>query len=150
MKITARGIGACMPLLLGLALVSPASAQSAAKSLKQQIVGHWQLVSVTVNSGTPYGAAPQGSMFLDAGGHVSVIVISDGGARNISYFGTYTVDDADKSVSVRVDGSSGGAGDASGRTFKRLVQLQGDEMIVANATPAGGPGPMKLIWKQAN
>ena len=50
MKITARGIGAYMPLLLGLALVSPASAQSAAKSLKQQIVGHWQLVSVTVNS----------------------------------------------------------------------------------------------------
>jgi hypothetical protein len=133
MKVTSRGIGACIPLLLGLAQMSPASAQSAAKPFKQQVVGHWQLVSVTVNSGTPYGAAPQGSMFLDAGGHVSVIVISDGGARNISYYG-----------------SSGGTGNASGRTFKRFVQLQGDEMIVANATPTGAPGQVKLTWKQAN
>lgn len=150
MKITARGICACVPLLFGLALVSPASAQSAAKSLKDQIVGHWQLVSVTVNGGTPYGAAPQGSMFLDAGGHLSVIVISDGAARNIAYFGTYTVDDADKTVSVHIDGSSGGSGNAGGRTLKRSVQVQGNQLVVANQTPNGAPGAVKLTWKQAN
>ncbi len=150
MKIAARRIGACVSLLLGLALMSPASAQSAAKSLKDQLVGHWQLVSVTVNGGTPYGAAPQGSMFLDAAGHVSVIVISDGGARNIAYFGTYTIDDADKTMSLHVDGSSGGAGNASGRTFKRSVQVQGNEMVIANQTPAGAPGKLKETWKQAN
>ena len=97
MKITARSVRLCLPLLmsLGLAwLAVPAAAQTPAKSLKEQIIGHWQLVSVTVNDTTPYGANPQGSMFLDAGGHISVIVISAGGARNTSYFGTYTVDDA--------------------------------------------------------
>jgi len=150
MKITARGIGACLLLLLGLALMSPASAQSAAKSLKDEVIGHWQLVSVTVNGGTPYGAAPQGSMFLDAGGHVSVIVISDGGARNVAYFGTYTLDDADKTMSIHVDGSSGGAGNASGRTFKRIVQVQGNELTIANQTRTGAPGRLNETWKQAN
>ena len=150
MKITARAIRAGVPLLFGLALLSPASAQPAAKSLKDQIIGHWQLVSVTVNGGTPYGAAPQGSMFLDAGGHLSVIVISDGAARNIAYFGTYTVDDADKTVSVHIDGSSGGSGSANGRTLKRTVQVQGNELVVANQTQAGAPGGVKLTWKQAN
>jgi hypothetical protein len=150
MKITARGIGACASLLLGLALASPAPAQSAAKSLKDQIVGHWQLVSVTVDGGTPYGASPQGSMFLDATGHLSVIVISDGGARNIAYFGTYTLDDADKTMSIHVDGSSGGNGNAGGRTFKRLVQLQDNELVLANQAPTGAPGRLKETWKQAD
>lgn len=150
MKTIARRIGTCAPLLLGLALMSPLAAQTAAKPLKQQLVGHWQLVSVTVGEQTPYGAAPQGSMFLDADGHVSVIVISDGGARNISYFGTYTVDDAAKSMTIHVDGSSGGNGNASGRSFKRRVQLQGNELVLANDAPANAPGIIKQTWKQAN
>ena len=150
MKITARRIGACAPLLLGLALISPLPAQSAAKPLKEQLVGHWHLVSVTIGEQTPYGAAPQGSMFLDAGGHVSVIVISDGGARNISYFGTYTVDDAAKSMTIHVDGSSGGNSNAAGRSFKRQVQLQGNELVLANDAPKRAPGVIKQTWKQAN
>ena len=150
MKITARSIGACAPLLLGLAFMSPALAQSAAKSLKDQMVGHWQLVSVTVNGGTPYGATPQGSMFLDAAGHLSVIVISGGGARNIAYFGTYTIDDADKTMSIHIDGSSGGNGTASGRTFKRVLQVQDNEVVITNQTRTGAPGRVKETWKQAN
>lgn len=150
MKMTARGIGTCAPLLLGLALMSPLPAQSAAKPLKERLVGHWQLVSVTVGERTPYGAAPKGSMFLDAGGHVSVIVISDGGARNISYFGTYTVDDAAKSMTIHVDASSGGSGNASGRSFKRQVQLQGKELVLANDAPKTAPVVIKQTWKKAN
>lgn len=150
MKITARHVGACALLLLGLALMSPLPAQSAAKPLKDQLVGHWKLVSVTIGEQTPYGAAPEGSMFLDAGGHVSVIVISDGGARNISYFGTYTVDDAAKSMTIHVDGSSGGNGNAVGRSFKRRVQLQGNELVLVNDAPKRAPGVIKQTWKQAN
>jgi hypothetical protein len=150
MKISARGLVSGAPLLLGLVLMSSALAQSAATSLKQQLVGHWQLVSVALGDGTPYGAAPQGSMFLDAEGHLSVIVISDGGARSISYFGTYTVDDAAKSMTIHVDGSSGGSGNTSGRSFKRLLQLQGNELVMTNKAPANAPGVIKQTWKQAN
>lgn len=150
MKISARGLLTGAPLLLGLVLMSSALAQSAATSLKQQLVGHWQLVSVALGDRTPYGAAPQGSMFLDAEGHLSVIVISDGGARSISYFGTYTVDDAAKSMTIHVDGSSGGSGNTSGRSFKRLLQLQGNELVMTNEAPANAPGVIKQTWKQAN
>lgn len=150
MKISARGLVSGAPLLLGLVLMSSALAQSAATSLKQQLVGHWQLVSVALGDRTPYGAAPQGSMFLDAEGHLSVIVISDGGARSISYFGTYTVDDAAKSMTIHVDGSSGGSGNTSGRSFKRLLQLQGNELVMTNKAPANAPGVIKQTWKQAN
>ncbi|MFZ2066724.1 MAG: hypothetical protein WAV27_12150 [Xanthobacteraceae bacterium] len=150
MKISARRLVFGAPLLVGLVLMSSALAQSAATSLKQQLVGHWQLVSVALGDGTPYGAAPQGSMFLDTEGHLSVIVISDGGARNISYFGTYTVDDAAKSMTIHVDGSSGGSGNTSGRSFKRLLQLQGNELVMTNEAPANGPGVIKQTWKQAN
>ena len=150
MKISARGLVSGAPLLVGLVLMSSALAQSAATSLKQQLVGHWQLVSVALGDRTPYGAAPQGSMFLDAEGHLSVIVISDGGARNISYFGTYTVDDAAKSMTIHVDGSSGGSGNTSGRSFKRLLQLQGNELVMTNEAPANAPGVIKQTWKQAN
>ena len=150
MKITARPIGACALLLFGLALMSPLPAQSATKPLKEQLIGHWKLVSVTLGERTPYGTAPQGSMFLDASGHVSVIVISDGGARNISYFGTYTVDDAAKSMTIHVDGSSGGSGNAVGRSFKRRVQLQGNELVLANDAPKSAPGVIRQTWKQAN
>ena len=150
MKISARGLLTGAPLLVGLVLMSSALAQSAATSLKQQLVGHWQLVSVALGDRTPYGAAPQGSMFLDAEGHLSVIVISDGGARSISYFGTYTVDDAAKSMTIHVDGSSGGSGNTSGRSFKRLLQLQGNELVMTNEAPANAPGVIKQTWKQAN
>ena len=150
MKISARGLVSGAPLLVGLVLMSSALAQSAATSLKQQLVGHWQLVSVALGDGTPYGAAPQGSMFLDAEGHLSVIVISDGGARSISYFGTYTVDDTAKLMTIHVDGSSGGSGNTSGRSFKRLLQLQGNELVMTNKAPANAPGVIKQTWKQAN
>ncbi len=150
MKISARGLVSGALLLVGLVLMSSALAQSAATSLKQQLVGHWQLVSVALGDRTPYGAAPQGSMFLDAQGHLSVIVISDGGARNISYFGTYTVDDAAKLMTIHVEGSSGGSGNTSGRSFKRLLQLQGNELVMTNEAPANAPGVIKQTWKQAN
>lgn len=153
MKVTARRIATCVLLLLGLMLASPLSAQSPTSpgpSIKQQLIGHWQLVSVTVGGRTPYGAAPQGSMFLDANGHLSVIVISDGDARNIAYFGTYTVDETAKSMTIHVDASSGGSGNAGGRSFTRLLQLQGNELIMANAAPAGAPIVIKQTWKQAN
>ena len=151
MMIAARGFCCCMLLLLSLLLAPPAAAQSAAPSLTPKLVGHWQLVAVSVNGGQPYGASPQGSMFLDAAGHFSVIVISTGDARNIAYFGTYAVNDAGGSMTMHIDGSTGGSGvSASGRDLKRLVALNGDELTVSNAMPSGAAGAIRLTWKRAD
>jgi hypothetical protein len=154
MKSIVRGIMFWLLLLIGLATVplAPlAAAQTSPQSLKQRLVGHWQLVSVTANGSMPYGANPEGSMFLDAGGHFSVIVISAGDARNIAYFGTYTVDDTGASVTFHIAASSGGSGtNAGGRDLKRLVTFAGNQLIVSNQAPSGAPGSIKLTWTQAN
>jgi len=154
MKITVRGLLVSLSLLGSLMTIFPTAAplaQTPGKSLQDALVGHWQLVSVTANERTPYGAKPQGSLFFDAGGHFSIIVISDGDARSVAYFGAYTVSDADKSMSLHIEDSTGGGSpNAAGRDLKRLVVLNGDELTIQNQTPAGAPGNIKLTWKRAN
>lgn len=145
-------------LIAGLALVvtatmswAPSSwGQAPAKPLKDQLVGHWQLLSVAVNGAAPYGTDPKGTMFLDAVGHFSVIVITGGAARSISYFGTYTVNDAAQTMTLHIEASAGGSGvSAAGRDQTRLISLSGDELITQNQT-AKGPGGVKLTWKKAD
>ena len=151
MSVKARGIAACVSsiIILAMALVAaPSLAQTPAKSIKNQLLGHWQLVSVTINGNTPYGAAPQGSMFFDVTGHYSVIVITGGKASSISYFGTYTVNDADSSVTMHIDASS--LASAAGRDETRLVTFSGDQLIVENQRSGGPLGDIKLTWQQAN
>jgi hypothetical protein len=153
MKITGRGMLASLSLLVCLVVIFPTRtsfAQVPGKSLKEALIGHWQLVSVTAHERTPYGADPHGSMFLDAAGHFSIIVISDGNARSVAYFGAYTVSEADNLMTLHVEGSSGGGSpNAAGRDLKRLVALNGDELTMQNQTAAGTPGNIKLTWKRA-
>ena len=87
-------------------------------------------------------------MFLDAGGHYSVIVLSAGNAKNISYFGSYTVDDANSSMTMHIDASS--RANADGRNQKRFITFSGDELIQENP-PSGGPrGSVQVTWKRSN
>jgi hypothetical protein len=150
MNINTRGAAGVASLVF-LALASIASgalAQTPGKTLEDQLVGHWRLVSVSVYGATPYGPDPACSMFLDAAGHYSVIVITAGSARTIAYFGAYTVDDSESSITMHVDGATTGAGDRP--DVKRLVTFSSDELIVANQK---GPGPersIELTWKQRN
>lgn len=153
MKIAARGlaVGASVMLLALVSIAAPVRAQAPAKSLKDQLIGHWQLVSVTIDTRTPYGASPTGTMFLDAAGHFATIIISAGNARNIAYFGTYTVNDAANTLTIHIEGNSGGLGvNAAGRDETRLITLRGDELMVQSTAPSGGPGNVTLTWKQAN
>jgi hypothetical protein len=147
MNILARRIPACVLSLLIASLVSASSAQSPAKSLKDQLIGHWQLVAVTINGQAPYGANAKGSMFLDAGGHYSIVVVTAGEAKSIAYFGNYTVDDAGSLVTFHVDASSRANGAERDQT--RLAALAGDELTLASQKP-GPIGGARLTWKLAN
>jgi hypothetical protein len=151
MSVRARDIAAGMSSIIILVMASvaaPSFAQTPAKSIRSQLIGHWQLVSVTINDNTPYGAAPQGSMFFDATGHYSVIVVTGGKASSISYFGTYTVNDADSSMTMHIDASS--LANAAGRDETRLVTFSGGQLIVENQKSGGPLGDIKLTWQQAN
>lgn len=150
-------------LFLAAIAAAPAAAQG---SLRDQAIGAWQLVSIKAGTAEPYGAKPHGVMFLSAAGHFSVSIVRDGlpgfaaGNRtkgtdaenaavvqgSLNYFGTYTVDEADKSVTLKIDASS--YPNFNGQTQKRLISISGDELIVNNPAASGG-GAATQVWKRA-
>jgi hypothetical protein len=146
MKLTARHIAtfAVAASLIGLLLLAaPGIAQTA--SIKDRLVGNWQLVSVTINDNQPYGKNPTGTLFVDADGRFSVIVISAGTASNMAYFGTYLVDDADSTVTLHIDG--GINANATGRTYKRAVAINGGQLTVNTIVSAANKNVISLVFR---
>jgi hypothetical protein len=144
MKTIARRLLA--PLVAALFVAGAAAAQT--PTLASRLVGHWSLVSVAIGDQKPYGADPKGSMFFDAAGHYSVVVVGAGGAGAIAYFGEYTLDEAAGVLSLHVDAGSRAA--AAGRDEKRLAQLDGDALTLRNARASRGLSGVTLVWKRAD
>jgi hypothetical protein len=148
-RIRGLGVGAALPVLLAWTLLGAAS-PARAQSLKDQLVGHWQLVSINIADTAPYGSAPQGSMFLDAAGHYSVIIVTGGDARSVGYFGTYTLDEAGKTITLHV--VAGTRPNAAGRDETRQVTLSGNQLVLQrlpSTGPAAALGTVKLTWQRA-
>jgi hypothetical protein len=156
---------------LGLALL-PVSAVAKHQSLKSQIVGSWTLVSweQTRADGSKFhrfGDSPKGINTFDAAGHYSLIIlrpdlpkVSSGSpekpspdeaqaiaAGSIAYFGTYSVDEATKTVNLKIDGTT--LANQLGMAQKRtIISIGADGMKYANVTAVGG-GKIETAWKRA-
>jgi hypothetical protein len=116
--------------VLGLATL-PCSAVAQQKSLKEQLIGTWTLVSnvQTRPDGSklePFTTNPKGVWTFDANGHFTTITLRPDVpklASNdrlkltpeeamkialgvIAYYGTYTVDEANKTLSLKIDAST--------------------------------------------
>src|SRR5579864_7530968 len=133
--------------VLGLALMS-GSALSQQKSLKEQLVGTWALVSI--NRSSTFGADPKGVAFFDDSGHYIIAVMrtdrpkyavndrAQGTAEEnkataqgtLTYFGTYSVNEADRTIAIHVVSSS--FPNWNGADQKRIFTLTGDELKLAN------------------
>jgi hypothetical protein len=153
--------------LLGLMAAGFFAGSAQSQSLNHQAVGTWTLVSVKVGDADAYGPNPHGIMFLDAGGRFSVSIVRTGVAKftannrtkgtdaenaavvhgALNYFGTYTIDEAGKSITVNIEASS--YPNFEGQTQKRTLAVNGDELQVINAAPSGGGGVATQIWKRA-
>ena len=134
------------PLVAALIVAGAAAAET--PTLASRLVGHWSLVSVTIGEQKPYGADPKGSMFFDAAGDYSVVVVGVGGAGAIAYFGRFTLDEAAGVLSLHVDASNRAG--AAGRDQKRLVQLDGDALTLRNDHVSHSLGGVTLVWKRAD
>jgi hypothetical protein len=66
---------------------------------------------------------------------------------NIAYFGTYTVSEADKMITIRITGST--FPNWVGTEQKRQLTVSGDELHYVNPTPSVGSGIANLVWKRA-
>ena len=143
-----------------------------AKSLTEQLVGAWYLVSInnTRLDGTKYevfGPDVNGLIIFDRNGRYSMQIIRRGrltfaGARMegtaeenkaavqgmISHFGTYTVNEGERSVTFHIESSSYPNWDKTEQ--KRNIVLLVDQLSWSDPLPATGPQSTDLksdlVW----
>ena len=156
--------------VLGLALL-PGSAISQQKSLKEQIVGSWTFVSAldVKPDGTKsdrWGPNPGGIFIFDANGHFAQFItrsdipkfaaktVDQGTAEEdkavlaglVASFGTYTVNETDKTLITRVEGNI--FPNLVGTEQKRLiVSLTPDELKYTNPSTSTGT-TAEATWRR--
>ena len=141
------------------------------QTLKEQLVGTWTLLSWEQKKGDGtkverYGTSPKGVAFFDAGGTYIITVMRSDRAKyasdalwqgtpdenketadgTITYFGTYSVNEADSSIAIHVASSS--FPNWNGTDQKRLVVIAGERLTLTVRPPAGDV--VEVIWKRAN
>jgi hypothetical protein len=154
---------------LGLVLL-PGSALAQQAMLKDQIAGTWRIVSNdnVAPDGTKrqlFGSNPKGVLILAANGQY-VQIFTRGDAPKfksnnrlegtpeetkaayqgmVATFGTWSVDEAGKTLVTRIDGSL--FPNQVGMEQKRPISLKGDDLTVDNPAPASG-GKSLSVWKR--
>ena len=151
------------------------STSAAAHSLKEQLIGTWKLTSInnTRLDGSKYdlfGPDANGLLMFDGNGRYSLQIIRRGrlaliGARMegtaeenraavqgmISHFGTYSVDEADRSVTFHIESSSYPNWDMTEQ--KRDIVLLVDRLSWFDPVPLAGPQPTDLqshlVWRRS-
>jgi Lipocalin-like domain len=155
---------------LGLGL-PPGSAFSQQKSLKDQLVGTWIFVSSTNTrpDGTkfdPWGVNPKGTTIYEANGRYAFMIMRSDLPKftdrtkatpedskavvqgSIAYYGTYTVDEPSKTVTLHVEGSTVSA--LNGTNQQRIIKsITADEMNTLNPVTTEGGLPADTIYKRA-
>jgi hypothetical protein len=131
----------------------------------------WTLVSLTNEQGgkktEPFGPNPKGLQVFDGNGRFSIVIVrpdlpkfasnsrdtatADESQKvvhgSIAYFGTYTVNAAEKSFALQVEGAT--FPNWTGAQQKRTYAISGDVLTISNATPSIGAGVNTITWKRA-
>ena len=148
-----------------IALSAPACAQSA-----KDVVGTWDYVSSETvrpdGARSPtFGPKPKGIVMFDANGHYALIVTRSGQPKfasnnrmqgtpeenkaivegSISHLGTYTVNDAEKTITFHIQTSTFPNWD--GLDQKRPFTLSGDELKYTVPAASGG-GTADVLLKR--
>jgi hypothetical protein len=156
---------------LGLAML-PGNAVAQTKSLKDQLVGTWALVSYqsTATDGTKsavFGAQPKGILMIDAGGHYAMVLTDPGRAKwksnlrtqlsteelaaaskgLIAQYGAWSVDETSKVLTRKVEGAF--SPNLAGTEQKPTIALAGDELTVTDANSGVTGGRTDAVFRRA-
>jgi hypothetical protein len=158
--------------LLALALSAGAAAAQPAASLKDQIVGSWNFVVAEVmapdgKKSFPFGETPKGILIFTADGSFAQIHVAGDlpriasnnrltgtpeeyaeiMRRSLSVFGTYTVDEANKTVTYNIVSASfpNWQGETQTRSIDKLIS---DEFVNTNRSVAGGRGSASNFYRR--
>ncbi|WP_234681930.1 lipocalin-like domain-containing protein [Bradyrhizobium monzae] len=161
--------GTCIAAVLGLTLHANTAA-SQGPSLKQALVGTWIVISweQKKNDGTTlrqFGESPTGMAIFDASGRYIITVMCSDRANYTSntlwlgtadenkatangtqtYFGTYSMNEADRSIAIHIEGSS--FPNWNGANQKRFVAITEDQLTLTIRPPSGET--VDVVWKRA-
>ena len=161
-----------MLLLLGTTLFAgEAVAQQPAKTLAEQFVGTWTLVELfyTTQNGTridSLGSDPMGRLRLDADGTFTLQIMRRGLPKfksnnreqgtaeenravvqgTVSYFGTYSVNEADRIFAVHIEACS--YPNFEGAVQQRPFTLKGDILTFTNKNSSVAGSSVQQTWRR--
>lgn len=169
-RLTTVAVNIRLPVLFIMALFAT---DAAAQSAREQIVGAWTMVSA--DSVRPdgsrtamFGSSPKGIIIFSRDGHFALIQMRaelptiaaksrDQGtheeykaivAGSIAYFGTYSVTESDKTLTLKPEGSTFANILAAGEQKRIITSLTSDELRFTNPkTPSGAT--LEVGWKRA-
>jgi len=149
--------------------LSSVGAGAQQKSIKEQLVGTWSYISSNAtrpDGSSLWGENANGLFVLTEDGHFSWQVFRSDRPKfasnnrlnasadelkatnqgSLAYFGTYSVDEADKTVTFRTQAST--FPNSEGEVLKRIItKLTADELIYTNpATTLGAR--IEAVWKR--
>jgi len=161
-------------LLVSCGLFGHASTQSK-DGVRQRIAGAWRLESRTVRKANGetlldpvLGKQPIGRLFYDAGGNMMLQMMRQERGQAISapaspqdaknprvvlgydaYFGTYTVNEAEGTITHRVQGSL--FPEDLGKDFRRFFRLEGDTFTLSftSKSPEGFDVTRTLVFRRS-
>jgi len=157
-------------IVLSGAALSTGAAIAQQRSLKDQLVGTWTLVSAETAplTGTKRQIAnPKGILILDAGGRFASFAVRGDRTKYRSAgsptteeiaatvrdyvacnFGTWSVNEADKMLTRRNEGALNPNNE--GTEAKSTVSLSGDELRLTTVAPAGSGTRTDFVYRRAN
>lgn len=153
-----------------IAAFAAVSVPAHAESLKDRLVGTWELVSLTVNQEDRkvelFGPTPRGIQIMTEDGHFVNFITRESlplyaGANRMqgtpeeyiaiakgsnALYGTYEVDEAAGIVTFNVDVST--FPNWEGEKQRRSFTLEGDIWRYVNPMTTVGPGNVDVVWKR--
>ena len=160
--------------LFFVALLASPAARAQASPVKDGIVGAWRLVQVVSQGedgtrGEPFGPNPRGILVFTRDGQFSLFqsaadvprLAANDRARataeeamavvrnSIAYYGTYTVDEAARELSLRIEGSTY-ANLLGGAAQRRIITtLTPTELAFSNPRTPNGM-TLNTVWRRAS
>lgn len=162
-------LGLCMAAIFTSFLMAESSfAQQ--KTLKEQLVGAWTLVSASSklpDGSLAWGPNPIGLIVFTSSGHYSTQLmrsdlpkyVSNNRAKgtaeeyktiamgSVANFGTYSVNEANKTFTISYDGST--FPNRKGATETRPFVIEGDQLRITNPAPSTGGESSQIVYRRA-
>jgi hypothetical protein len=162
-------MAAIVLLSMGLAqLTSDAAAQQ--KTPKDGLVGAWKFVASTSqrdDGSATWGPNPKGSLIFTDSGRFSLQIMRSDRPKyksntrmrgslienqattrgTLSYFGTYAVNEQDRTLTFHIESSS--FPNLNDTDQKRTLTFSGDDLKLENSAPRRGSGSTLQVWERS-